>query len=309
MTTFPNMQKLQNYFEYLLCIGFSKLIMILPLSCALAVGRLLGKFIFSVLKIRRQVAIENLSACFPDRTAAEIKEIACNTFINFACNIIEFMRMPKASPDFLARKVNFINEHLMQEAFAKKSGTLCLSGHFGNWEIMAAAIQAKGYQMVVIARDQRNMLVNDLINQHRKATGIETIQLGIAIRGVLKALRENKFVAMLGDQDAHADGVFVDFLGRLSSTAPGIAQFALRTRAPIIFGAAVRGKNGCHTIYLQPIQYDDLTDSSSENIRILTQRHARALEECVRKWPDHWFWLHKRWKTAPSPVAKDELQS
>ncbi len=298
------MKMLQNYLEYYLVLLIRFFIQLLPLGAALWFGRGLGIFAFSVVRIRRRVAMENLVRAFPEKPLPEIKNLARRTYVNFGQNIIEFLRLPKASPEALARQVTLVNSHLFAEASACGVGTVCMSGHFGNWEIMAAAIRALGYPMSAIAREQRNALIDKLINQHRASVGIETIPLGMAIRGVIRALKQNKLVAMLGDQDAHDEGVFVDFLGRPSSTASGPAIFALKTGAPLIFGISVREKHGRHTVYLQRIDTAGLKGTSEENIRILTQRHTRILEESIRKWPDHWFWMHKRWKTKPRQAGE-----
>ena len=213
--------------------------------------------------------------------------------------IIEFIRFPNMDKNYLENKVIFDNPELIKQAYSQKNGVICLSGHFGNWELMAAAISQLGFPMVAIAKEQRNKLVDRLISLHRASQGIATMTLGIALRGVMKSLRANKGVAILADQDAGREGIFVNFLGRPSSTAQGPAMFALKTKAPIIFGCVVRGEKGKHTVYLKQIDHSDLDGPTPENIHILTQRHAKALEEFVTKWPDHWFWMHKRWKTKP----------
>jgi len=301
------MKKVQNYIEYFLVILIRAFISLLPLKQALAFGKGIGLFVFDILRIRRDVAIENIRRAFPDKDEKEVEQIARQTFVNFGMSIIEFMRLPQMTREYFKKKVTFVNAELLAEAMARGKGAILLSGHFGNWELMGAAIRSLGYPTEAIAREQRNTLINKIINQHRQAVGIKTIQLGMALRGVLKSLRQNNFIGILADQDAHDEGVFVDFLGRPSSTAPGPAIFALKTGAPIIFGTCVRMENGRHTVYLQNIDHSDLDGLNSENIHILTQRHASALEASIRKWPDHWFWMHKRWKTKPRVMADDEV--
>jgi KDO2-lipid IV(A) lauroyltransferase len=298
------MKKFQNYLEIAIVHIACLIVRSVPLSIALFFGRALGSFIYYGLRIRRNVATENIKRCFPALNDAEAGQIAVITYKNFGQSVCEFIRQPKMTKAYFNQKIKFVNEPLMEEAFLEGKGVLCLSGHFGNWEIMAAAIRAKGFPMMAVARDQRNPFVTAVINKYRIEVGIETIPLGIAIRGVLKALQKNKFVALLADQDAHDEGVFVDFFRQPSSTAPGIALFALKTGAPLIFGAAVRNPKGCHTVYLERIDHNDLQGVSEENIEVLTQRHTRVLEKYIVKYPDHWFWMHKRWKTKPSSIEK-----
>jgi KDO2-lipid IV(A) lauroyltransferase len=270
---------------------------LLPSSMALAFGYTLGLFVYYIVPIRKIVTLNNLKKAFPEMNRNEINRIARSAYIHFGQSIIEFMRFNAGSPESFSKYVTFVNEHLLQQTHEMGKGTICISGHFGNWELMAAAIRSRGFPMVALAREQRNRYINDLINTNRMSVGIETVQLGMAIRGVLHALRENKIVALLADQDARSDGIFVDFLDIPSSTATGPAVFALKTGAPLLFGAAVRGKGGRHTVYLSLIDYSDLKGLNDTNVKILTQRHAAKLEQFVKQHPDHWFWMHKRWKT------------
>lgn len=293
------MKNIQNKLEYALVLFFSAIMRLLPLQIVLWKGKMLGLLFFYIIPIRKSVTIKNISETFPEVSQAKVREIAKNTYIQFGQSITEFMRHPKLTPSELNERITFVNEALFQEAQNGGNGAILLSGHFGNWELMAAAIRAKGYPLMAIAREQRNNLIDKVINSNRSAIGITTIPLGMALRGILKSLRDGNFIAMLGDQDAHDEGVFVDFLGRPSSTAPGPAMFSLKTGAPIIFGSCVRGCKGKHTVYLEKVKSDDLIGVNEENIRILTQRHATIFEKSVSKWPDHWFWMHKRWKTKP----------
>lgn len=293
------MKKLQNYLEFLLVKILAIFIRLLPHQAALGIGRLLGVMIFYLFPIRKKVAMENISCAFPEKDRKERKKIMRKCYINFALNMIEFIRFPILSKDFFFSNVTFVNGDLLQKAYDQKKGALIMSGHFGNWELLGAAIHAHGYALSGIARKQRNRIVNRLINDTRKAMGLGIIELGISIRGVFRALRENQFIAILADQDARRRGIFVDFLGRPSSTATGPAIFALKFGCPIIFAACVRGTKGRHTIYFEWIDHSDLSGVSDENVRILTQRHAQVLEKYVRTFPDHWFWMHRRWKTKP----------
>ena len=298
------MKKLQHKLEYALVMALSALMRLLPLRLVLWKGRIIGLLFYYFIPIRKSVTIQNITETFPDKSPKQVRQIARNTYIQFGINITEYMRQTRVTAQEMAERFTFVNEHLFQEAYDKGKGAILLTGHFGNWELMGGAIRALGFPVVAIAKGQSNSLIDKVIDNNRTAVGVETLQLGMALRGVLKSLRENKFVAILGDQDAHDEGVFVDFLGRPSSTAPGPAIFSLKTRAPIIFGSCVREPKGKYTVYLQEVQTDDLEGMTEENIRILTQRHAKVFEESVRKWPDHWFWMHKRWKTQP---AKPEI--
>ncbi len=302
-------KNLQNRLEFWLVRGAIAVVRRMSWQSAQRIGFALGMFIYRFIPIRRSVARDNIRKTFPDLSASQVNDIVRRTYIQFARTMIEFMLFPHLGRDEVLEHVTITSPECMHEAFATDRGTVCVSGHFGNWELMAASIRAHGFPMSAIARQQRNGFIDQLIVDHRNAVGIETIPLGMALRNVLRALRKNRFVAILTDQDAHDEGVFVSFLGRPSSTAVGPAAFALKTGSPMLFGAAVRNPLGEHTVHLEFIPMDDLDPQDPESLSILTQRHAHALERHIRRHPDHWFWMHKRWKTVPrfpSPVSDGE---
>ncbi|HNS71789.1 MAG TPA: lysophospholipid acyltransferase family protein [bacterium] len=293
------MKQIQNVIEYLLVQLAAFPIRLLPHRLALRLGVGLGSFVYHVIPIRRGVALQNISRSFPEKNTAEIRAICKKVYHNFGQNIIEFMRMPKMDDRFFREYISVVGGELLERAGREGRGAVCLSGHFGNWEFFPAVIHRLGFPMVGLARDQRNPLVNKLINQTRTGRGVELTQLGMGVRTVFRALAANKFVTILADQDAHKEGIFVDFLNRPSSTASGPALFALKTAAPLIFGVVIRGEKGRHTLLLEEVDHRDLQGVTPENIQELTQRHARLLEKYIRLHPDHWLWMHKRWKTSP----------
>ncbi|NLP09940.1 hypothetical protein GX408_06025, partial [bacterium] len=259
------MKKLQNYLEYLLVLLVSTVINRLPWKWALAFGRGLGYFCFYIVPIRKKVTLENLRHALPERSEEARNRIARDTYVQFGQTIIEFMLVPNTSSEALRQRVRFEPTAFIECAKSSSCGAICMSGHFGNWELMAAAISDAGIPMSALVKEQRNPLVDHFIARTRTKKNIETFPLGIAVRGFVKALREKKFVAVLGDQDAHREGVFINFMGRPASTAKGAAILALKTGAPMHFGAAVREPDGTHTIYLETIDHSDLNGVTEEN--------------------------------------------
>jgi KDO2-lipid IV(A) lauroyltransferase len=293
------MKRVQNYLEYWFVLTIRMLVSNLPLRWALIAANMLGLFAFHVIRLRRQVTIQNLCQAFPEKSRRECKNIAERTYCNFAKMAVEYIRFPKLNQEELQRRVRFDNVELLQQASEEKKGVVCVAGHFGNWEMMAAAVRALGYPMVVVVAEQRNKLVDELINSNRARMGIEVVSRGFAIRGILKAFREKKFVALLADQDAHEEGTFVEFMSRPASTPQGPAALALKIGAPMVFGTILRQNNGYHRVLLERVDTDDLRGLTPENIRLLTQKYTRILEKYVKQYPDHWFWMHRRWKTSP----------
>ncbi|HNR67175.1 MAG TPA: lysophospholipid acyltransferase family protein [bacterium] len=292
-------KKIQSDIEYDVLRVLIAFLRLIPRRALLAFARVFGHIVYTVVPIRKKVALDNLHRVFPQKSKKEIRRIARAAYIQFAQTAFEFSHLANMKATDFAQWVHFDNPELLDKLSAFGKGVICVSGHFGNWEYLGAAIRARGFPMVAVAKEQRNNRVDRLISDFRVQVGVETIQLGMALRGVVRSLRQNKFVALISDQDAHEEGLFVDFLGQPSSTAAGPAIFALKTGAPLLFGVAVRGQHGHHTVHLQQIPTDDLDGYSDHALQVLTQRHASALAEYIQNYPDHWLWMHKRWKTAP----------
>jgi len=297
------MRRFKHWLEYqgvrFLCFLAHRL----PYSWILALGAALGKFTFSILRIRRRVALENLSQAFPEKSTAELKQVARRSYENFGMMMLEYLRLPKLSESELHQRISFSmpKEHNpYEQALALGKGAICMTGHFGNWEYMGALV-ALNYPMVYLYQEQNNPYVDALIRDIRTRMRMPTIPRGAALRGILKALREKKFVAILADQDAGSNGLFVNFLGRPASTGRGPAAFVLKTAAPIVFCAAVRQPGGRHRVEAELVTFDfsqnGAVPSEEEKLRLITEAWTKVLEKYIRQYPDHWFWMHRRWKT------------
>ncbi len=299
------MKRIKHFFEYLGVLLLIKPIRALPQKRAENYANRLGWFVFYFIPFRRKTSLKNLSRAFPEKSKAELKRIALKTYQNFSKTVFEFVRLQQTTPKQLHDRCRLYNAEILQNAIEKGRGTICVSGHFDNWELLAAAIANQQFPIQAVAKPQSNAMVDRLIRQTREAKGISLIKLGVSVRGVIKALKNNQLVLLLADQDAHKEGVFVDFLGQPSSTATGPAVFALKQQASIVFCISVRDKNNIHHIYFESINTKDLHTVNDENIKRLTQRHAELLEKYIKDHPDQWFWMHKRWKTKPHPQDND----
>lgn len=301
------MRKLKHLLEYL---GLRLLVLIaasVPRAALLALGAGLGRFTFSILRIRRRVALDNLQQAFPQKAREEVLALGRRNYENFGMMMMEYLRLPRLSPTELDDLVRFrspADEQLWQQTLAEGRGAICMTGHFGNWEYMGAMV-ARRFPMVFLYQAQNNPYADRLIRRTRESLGMASIPRGSALKGILKALREKKFVAVLADQDAGQSGLFVDFLGRPASTARGPAAFVLRSGAPILFVVAVRQAGGRHLVETECLRFDDLPENwtEEEKIRAVTESWSAVLEGFIRRHPDHWFWMHRRWKTAPPAGA------
>jgi KDO2-lipid IV(A) lauroyltransferase len=308
------MRRLKHWLEYQGVLFLFFLAQTLPLAMVLVLGRMLGKFTFSILRIRRRVALENLAQAFPEKTAAELKRIARRSYENFGTMMLEYLRLPKLSAAELRQRIRFAmpqERNPYEQALALGKGAICMTGHFGNWEYMGALLATLNYPMVYLYQEQNNPHVDALIHDTRTRMNMPSIPRGAALRGILKALREKKFVAILADQDAGSNGIFVDFLGRPASTGRGPAAFVLKTAAPLVFCVAIREPNGRHRVEAELLTFDFSKNGASiseeEKLRFVTAAWTKVLEKYIRQYPDHWFWMHRRWKTKPVASASEQV--
>ncbi len=291
-------KQIKYLIEYYALVSFACLVRIFPIQVARFTARRLADFVYYVIGIRKKVVLSNLAAAFPEKKPAEIKIIARNTYRQFATTMIELIFTPKWDSHKLKEIVKIEGTELLEEARKGGKGAVLVGAHFGNWELMGFRI-AVDYPLSFVVGRQQNSKVDDLLNSYRTAKNIKLIPIKIALRGVLQTLKNNGFIAILSDQDAHENGTFVNFFGRAASTPKAPAAFALRTGCPIIFGSIIR-RNGRFTIYFEQVPKPELSGNEDKDIQNYTQSFTKVLEKYIRQYPDHWFWLHRRWKTKPS---------
>ena len=276
----------------------------LRLDKALRWGATLGSLGY-FFGIRKDVALGNLHAAFPEKSPEECDAIARSLYQNLGRNLVELLRFETQSQSDVRALVTFEGEEHFKAALAQGRGAILVSGHFGNWEIFAAAIASAGYPFSVVVYPQHNAPVDAMLNRLRQGKGVQIIYKRDAAKDVLRALKANRLVTMLSDQDAGSDGVFVDYFGRKASTTRGPALFAYKTGAPIITGVIMREEQGRHRGIIDAPMYADQSADRDAEIARLTQEFTKRLEQRARQHPDHWYWVHKRWKTRPQAVKSE----
>ncbi len=277
------------------------LVGIVPMGTLRTMGSGLGWTAFHLIKVRRKVLIENLVASFDGEfTRKQIEGIGSRSFRNFGKSLVEFASFEKLSAGKLIDMVEYQGLENLDEALKHGRGILFITGHFDNWELLGAGMAQNGYPVHFLVGEQSNKMVDGLMNRLRQAQGIKIITRSLALRKVLKVLSDNQIIALLADQDAGRNGIFVDFFGRPASTFKGPATFAVKQGCPIVCGVIIRrpGRQRHLGIIEKPIWPPSGIDKK-EAVRLLTQNYTERLEHYIRLYPDHYFWAHKRWKTKP----------
>lgn len=282
---------------YTLVKSFSGFLWCVPLKPALWIGRRLGDVTYYTNTKRRMIAYANLKAAFPEKSSRDLKRINKAHFENLGMNAIELLKLPFMEKSYLKNHVRFENIDRIEQGLKKGKGVIILTAHFGNWEIASLATSLNGYTMSVFAREQKYKRLNNLLNQFRQLTGCKVITKGFSVKDIIRTLNSNGIVAMLSDQDAGANGVFVDFFNRPASTAQGVAAFGLKTGAEILPSFIRRDGVDKHVaIAGEPFKLVN-TGNKEKDTRENLQRISCILEDYVRKFPEQWLWAHKRWKS------------
>lgn len=288
---------MRDTFEYVLFSILHRLAQRLSFRSAERIGAVLGELVFACTPIRKRVTLENLAHAFPKKSSDELRRIARGAYRNYGIAVLQFMWSTNKSAEVLKPLVRFTNAAVLHQALERKRGVLFLSAHFGAWELLPASITLHvGATVSALVQRQRNPKIDALLDAHRRRFGNDTIPMGVSSRRVLTALSDNHVVILLGDQSGPKEAVFVDFFGRPAATHRGVAAFSLKSGAPIVMGFLVRQRDATYTLTLEEVDRTDLTAYTEENILELTRRHVAILERWIRDYPDHWLWMHKRWK-------------
>jgi KDO2-lipid IV(A) lauroyltransferase len=277
---------------------------VLPHSIVRALGAVMGMLFHAVDAKHRRVATTNLAQAFPTRAPGEIRAITRAMFRHFGRLLFEILKFSTLSHDAMLRRVEFEGEERARLAYGQGRGVLFFTGHFGFWELHAVVHGLRLRPIGVLARALDNPLLNQLLEDARGRTGNTVIYRQGAVRRVLKTLAAGEGVAMLIDQHKHsADAIWVDFFRRPAATTSTLAALALRTGAPVVpvFALPIAGGR-YRMIYEHAV--DPPTGDGPEAIQEFTQRCTNVLEMYVRRYPELWLWMHRRWRDAPVPEGR-----
>jgi len=293
--------KPRRVFILLLFRLISALILVIPTRLGLIFGQALGRLCFYILKKEREKALANLDIAFGNsRTIREKIRIAQLVFENLGKNFIEAISITKFNKSNIGKYITCRHIDILQRLFEEKKGVIILSGHIGNWELLAHYIAMRGFPMNVIARRMRMAGLEIFLARIRKKNRVNVIYRDASAKEIIEALRKKEVVGIMPDQDMDSvSGVFVDFFGKLAWTPSGPSVLNLATGAQILPCFILRKGIRHEVIIEEPLQ---VIKSGNRDRDILenTQRCTKAIEDCIREFPEQWVWFHDRWKTKKS---------
>lgn len=274
----------------------------LPNGLRRALARAVGR-LACALGIRRRVALDNLRHAFPELSEKERRRIAKGAYINMAYAVMEGLSSPRLSEAELARAVVTDQWAMVQAAIDAGKGILVASAHFGGWELLGEVLARRGVKLHAVVRSLRGWVNAELI-QSRRRSGMQLIAPRGAVLSSVRALRQGAMVAMLIDQVLPADrGVFVPFFGRPACTTPALSMAAISSGAPVFILMSVREGDHLRLFVEGPFPVPH-TGDRGRDILEHTATLTLAIERFVRRHPEQWLWLHRRWKVQPvSPLS------
>lgn len=266
-------------------------------------GSTVGLASYLLDRRHRRIAEQNLAAAFPARSARERRAIVRAAFTHFGRLLFELLKFSTLSTSALMERVEFDGQDRVRRAYAQGKGVLFVTGHFGFWELHAIVHAVRFEPIAVVARALDNPYVNALLEHIRQRTGNIVLYRQGTIRRVMRTLEAKQGVAVLIDQHIQSrDAIYVDFFDRPAATTSAVAALALRTGAPVIpVFALPLGRGRYRMIYEHAVEPPD--GDTDEAAREFTQRCTDVLEMYVRRHPELWLWMHRRWRENESESA------
>jgi KDO2-lipid IV(A) lauroyltransferase len=278
----------------------------LPLEGAIRAGAAIGAIALAFDLYNRSIARRNLELAFANLAPEQRSAILRKTYRNFGRMAAEWAHFPELAANNIEHYVSYAGREHWDDAIklSQGRGILVLTGHFGNFELLSVAHSIYGNRIAIVQRPNRNPLLDRAIAARRLRFGNVTVPRKGAAREVMRLLRENWMVAIPLDLDTRY-GDFVDFFGWPAATNPALARIAMASAAPVLPAFMVReGETSKHRITILPVIDVRSSGNRTDCIHEYTQTFTSVIESMIRRYPDHWNWIHRRWKTRPQTEAR-----
>jgi KDO2-lipid IV(A) lauroyltransferase len=287
--------------EFILAYALLKVFGFMPRGIAGPAARVFAWLGFYLAQRQRRAGMRNLALAFPEMPAKERHEILRGCFDNLGRLLVEFSHFPQLKKRNIREYVVVDGFDNYEEAIKRGRGVIYLTGHLGAWELGSFSQSLLGYPLKFVVRPIANARVEELISNYRTLGGNAPIPRRHAARDILYALRSNEAVGILFDQNTtRAEGVFAEFFGIPAATTPAIATFALRTGAAVVPAFLIwdHGIKKHRLTFDPPVDLIETGDRAGDIVEN-TRKFNQILEGYVRRYPDQWLWIHRRWKTRP----------
>lgn len=272
-----------------------------PLWARIQLAQLGGEMAYYLDGRHRRIALRNLAIAFPKKDEEERKALARASFRHLGRVFGEFSFIPRLTSENIGEYLSFEGLENWRRVKEQGRGIAFLTAHFGNWEWMASAFPLfTSHPIHVIFRPLDNSFLDRLVGRLRTWTGNEGVPKQKSMLKIMRLLRSGEMVGILLDQNvAWQEGVFVNFFGEAACTNEGLALLALKTGAAVLPAFNVREPSGRYRVIIEPEIPLVRTGDKSWDVQKNTEIFTATIERYVRQYPDHWLWVHQRWKTRP----------
>jgi KDO2-lipid IV(A) lauroyltransferase len=289
----------RRFVLYLLLRTLMFLVRLLPRRPALTLGRVLGALAYYVVPRQRKRTLANLRSVFAgEKSECEIKSLARKVFENLAMTSVDVILFTRLNQNTLREWLNYDDEFArVNRLLDEGKGILMITGHVGNWELVAAAFGVMGYHGAVVGRRIYYEKYDSVIVNLREQVRVRTVYRDDSPKEILSVLRANQILGILADQDVDSvEGIFVEFFGRPAYTPTAPVKIALAAETPIVPVFVIREGWQYRLVLEEPIR-PRVTGLKEEAIREYTQKWSVVVERHIREHPEQWVWMHDRWKT------------
>ncbi len=289
--------RVKDYFEYYIYLFFKFIFLLLPKNLLKRLLIFLSKLIYKFNKKHKHIAKVNLDLAFEDKLSYEEKdEIICKSYKSLLFNIYEFIENQSIEKEELLKKATIENEEIILDAIKQNKKIIFATAHYGGWELALPYVALKYGTVAVVNRKMNNPLINDMYIKARDRNNIVMLDKKVAAKGMIKAFKDEQFVAVVIDQHIK-NGVEIDFFGKTVIATDATSRLALKFDAVIIpiFSVMNDFRNYTLKVY-EPLIPSKIDFKTEDKEKELTQLQANLIEKQILEDPSQWFWQHKRWK-------------
>jgi KDO2-lipid IV(A) lauroyltransferase len=294
-------KRIKNWLLFRLITSLISLLNFLPRSTAIWLGGFLGRAAYFMIRDARKRTIINLNLAFGERfERKELRRLGSQVFANLGKNVVDAVRLGKMKREDLDKIIEIEGLNHLDEAYRSGKGVIGITGHIGNFELIAAYFSLRGYRMSVVGRELYDPRLDRLLVRNRESAGLENIPTSSGVKPIMRALKAGRFLGVLADQDSsRVRGVFVNFFGRPARTPAGPGLLSYKTGSPIIPMAILRKGNNRYKIVVKPRVELGFSKDREKDLIDVTQRYTSVLESIIREHPPQWLWMHDRWRSKP----------
>ena len=261
------------------------------------IGRLIGWLWFDLLRIRRQIVIENIQRAFPDWDKDQVLTLARSSMYSLGKNIVDVFRLPAFDKKWAEENIEIEGLEHLKEAYSHGKGVFGLGLHLGSGDVGIACLHHFDIKVNLITKRFRTKWLNDYWFKVRQAHGVGLIEDRKSTVQIMRALKKNELIIFVLDQFMGPPlGVETQFFGQKTGAAMGLALLAGRTGAVVLPTYTYNRPDGkLINVFEKPIPFEE-ADTRDEAVKNMTQVYTDKIEEIVKKYPDQWLWVHRRWK-------------